>query len=542
VEGEEDEADLRRRPPVVTIMGHVDHGKTSLLDAYRTQGDLVSNVVAGEAGGITQHIGAYTVPFPEGIGPTDEGGAVTFLDTPGHAAFSEMRSRGANVTDIVILAVASDEGLKEQTVSSIRAAKSAGVPLIVALTKADKPEADAQKVKLQLLEQEVVLEEFGGDVLHASVSAKTGDGLEGLMEQIALQADMLDLKANPQRLATGTVIEARQVQGQGAVATVLVQRGTLRVGDIVVAGAQWGRVRSLSNEVGERLEDAPPSAAVELVGLSGLPEAGDQLTATPEEGAARELAATRQRLLRERRSSALFASRSSAEQEAFFGGNKDGDLPTKLLDFVVKCDVQGSAEALSQAVTDLSAADDKLQVKTRVLRSGAGAITNEDIMLASVSSATVLGFNSPASTQQRDEAAKVGVTIKEFSIVYDALDEVRAMMAALIRPPPSKQLGKLVGTLDVQQIFKIGAVGKVAGCKVLSGYIKVGCNIRILRGNIIEYEGKLQSLRSFKDLVEQVDEGNDCGISFEDYQGMEADDRVEAYAAREVSDDDDDGA
>jgi len=538
IEDEDDEASLRKRPPVVTIMGHVDHGKTSLLDAYRTSNtDIQSNVVAGEAGGITQHIGAYTVPFPEGVGPDDEGGAVTFLDTPGHAAFSEMRSRGANVTDLVILAVASDEGVKEQTISSIKAAKAAGVPIIVALTKCDKPDADAQKVKLQLLEQEVVLEEFGGETLHAPVSVKSGEGLETLMEQIALQADLLDLKANPDRLATGAVIEARQVVGQGPVATVLVQRGTLKVGDIVVAGAQWGRVRSLSNEVGSRLEDAPPSSAVELVGLSGLPEAGDQLTVTEDESAARELAETRQRLLRDRRSSALFASRASAERDAFLLGNQ-GELPTKLLDFVVKCDVQGSAEAMSQAVMELSAADDKLQVKTRVLRSGAGAITNEDIMLASVSSATIIGFNSPASAQQLNEAAKVGVTIKEFNVVYDALDEIEAMMAALIRPPPSKQLGSLVGTLDVQQIFKIGAVGKVAGCIVRTGYVKVGCNIRILRGNIIEYEGKLQSLRSFKDLVEQVEEGAECGISFDEYQGMEPEDRVEAYAAREVEDDD----
>jgi translation initiation factor IF-2 len=540
LEDEDEDKTLQRRPPVVTIMGHVDHGKTSLLDAYRARAFSASSVAAGEAGGITQNIGAYTVPFPEGVGPEDEAGrAVTFLDTPGHAAFSEMRSRGANVTDIVILVVASDEGVMEQTISSIRAAKAANVPVIVAFTKSDKPEADMPKVKLQLLEHEVVLEEFGGDVLHAPVSAKTGDGLDTLMEMIALQADVLDIKANPDRLAAGAVIEARQVTGQGPVATVLVQKGTLRVGDIVVAGAQWGRVRSLVNEFGERLEEAPPSAVVELVGLSGLPEAGDQLTATPEEGAARELAETRQRLLRDRRSSALFAMRSSADRAAFLSGRVEGELPTKVLDFVVKCDVQGSAEALSRAVAELSAADDKLQVKTRVLRSGAGAITNEDIMLASVSSATILGFNSPASALQKEEAAKVGVAIKEFQIVYDCLDEVKAMMAALIRPPPSKQLGALVGTLDVLQTFKIGAVGKVAGCKVVSGFVRVGCNIRILRGNIIEYEGKLQSLRSFKDLVERVDVGSECGISFEDYQGMEPDDRVEAYAARDAVGDDD---
>jgi len=511
----------------VTIMGHVDHGKTSLLDTMR-----MASVATGEAGGITQHIGAYSVKSPD-----DE--AITFIDTPGHAAFDEMRSRGANVTDIVILAVAADDGVQPQTIQSIRAAKAADVPIIVALTKADKPEADAAKVKLELLEQEIVLEEFGGDVLSSVVSSKTKEGLDRLFETITLQADILDLRANPNRLASGTVIEARQVQGQGPVATVLVQRGTLKQGDIVVAGAQWGRVRSLVDDASTRLEQAPPSSAVELVGLSGLPDAGDQLTVTADEGKARELAETRQRLQRERRSSALFAQRSSSEQQLFLGGLQ-GELPTKMLDFVVKADVQGSAEALSCSVQELTAADDKLQVKTRVLRSGAGAITNEDIMLASVSNAQILGFNSVASAQQRDEALKAGVEIKEYSVVYDALDDVRAMMAALIRPPPSKQLGDLVGKLDVQQIFKIGAVGKVAGCKVLEGFIKVGCNIRILRGNLILYEGKLQSLRSFKDLVDQVDAPDECGMSFDDFQDMQPEDRVEAYAARERSDDDDD--
>jgi len=529
VDEEDDEASLVRRPPVVTIMGHVDHGKTSLLVAMRE-----ANVVDAEAGGITQHIGAYSVKAPGGES------TITFIDTPGHAAFDEMRSRGANITDIVILAVAADDGVKQQTTESIRAAKAAGVPIVLAFTKVDKGDADVNKVKLQLLEQEVVAEEFGGDVLSAEVSAKTGAGLPALFEAIGLQADILDLKAAPDRLATGTVLEARQVVGQGAVATVLVQRGTLSIGDIVVAGAQWGRVRSLVDDTASRVETAGPSAAVELVGLSGLPEAGDQLTATTEESKARELAETRQRLVRERRSSQLFAARSSAEQSLFLSGLQGG-LPTHVLDFVVKADVQGSAEALCSAVSELAAADDKIQVKTRVLRSGAGAITNEDIMLASVSRATILGFNTAASKQQLDEASKQGVDIREYTVVYDALDEVRAMMAALIRPPPSKQLGELVGTLDVQQIFKIGAVGRVAGCRILDGFIRVGCNIRILRGNLIVYEGKLQSLRSEKDSVEQVDAPNECGMSFDDFQDMQPEDRVEAYAARDVAMGDDVG-
>lgn len=411
IEEEDDESLLVRRPPVVTIMGHVDHGKTSLLDALRS-----GNVAAGEAGGITQHIGAYSVPFPEGVGSGGEerSDRATFIDTPGHAAFSEMRSRGANVTDVVILVVAADDGVMEQTMQSINAAKAADVPMIVAITKSDKPDADAQKVKMQLLEKEVVLEDFGGEVLAVEVSAKEGTGLTELMEQISMQADVLELKSNPKREATGTIIEARQVVGQGSVATVLVQRGTLSQGDIVVAGAQWGRVRSLLTDTGERVEEALPSDAVELVGLSGLPEAGDALTVVPDDARARELAETRQRLLRERRSSSLFASRSTAEQQMFLGGLTEGELPTKLLDFVVKSDVQGSAEALTSALSALEAADDKLQVKTRVLRSGAGAITNEDIMLAGVSNAVVIGFNTAASAQQRDEALKVGVEIQEF--------------------------------------------------------------------------------------------------------------------------------
>ena len=492
-----------------------------------------SAVAAGEAGGITQHIGAYQVSTAD-----DE--LITFIDTPGHAAFDEMRARGANVTDIVILAIAADDGVQPQTVQSIRAARSANVPIIVAVTKVDKPDADAAKVKQELLQEEIILEEFGGDVLSSLVSSKTREGLDGLLEQITMQADILELRANPNRPASGSVIEARQVQGQGAVATVLVQRGTLKQGDIVVAGAQWGRVRKLVNAEGETIDEAPPSSAVELVGLSGLPEAGDSLTVAADDNLARELAETRQRLQREKRSSALFATRSSQEQQLFLGG-LGGELPTKLLDFVVKADVQGSAEALSSAIQQLEAADDKLQVKTRVLRSGAGAVTNEDIMLASVSNARILSFNSNVQQQQRDEAAKAGVAVDEYNVVYDALDDVRALMAALIRPPPSKQLGDLVGTLDVLQIFKIGAVGKVAGCKVLDGYIKVGCNIRILRGNLIVYEGKLQSLRSFKDLVDKVDAPNECGMSFDDFQDMQPDDRVEAYAARDGADDDGDG-
>ncbi|EOD05196.1 translation initiation factor IF-2 [Emiliania huxleyi CCMP1516] len=501
VEEEDPPESLVRRPPVVTVMGHVDHGKTSLLDALRT-----TDVAAGEAGGITQAIGASRVSV-------EGGGTLTFIDTPGHAAFAEMRARGANVTDIVILVVAGDDGVKEQTVSSIKAAKAAGVPIVVAVNKMDKPAADASQVKTQLLEHEVVLEEFGGDVLSAEVSAVARTGLDKLLEQVQLQAELLDLKANPDRAAAGVVVEARQQLGQGAVATALVQKGTLRVGDIVVAGAQWGRVRRLQDERNEE---------------------------------ARQIAEVRQQLQRDARASKLFASRSTADRDAFLSG-PSSELPTKTLDFVVKSDVQGSAEALCSSLESIEVSDDLLRVRTRVLRSGAGAITAEDVMLASVSNAVVLGFNSAAE--------QCNVEIKEYSIVYDLLDDVRALMCTHIRPPPNKALGSLTGTADVLQTFKIGAVGKVAGCKgvlpdhtddvprakrrtyckddkvaaVLDGTVRAGSNIRILRGNAVVYEGKLLALRYIKDEVEQIDAGSECGMAFEGFQTMQADDRVEAY-------------
>jgi len=516
----EDEENLVSRPPVVTVMGHVDHGKTSLLDALRS-----TDTVAGEAGGITQHIGASAVTAPNGQ-------TITFIDTPGHAAFSEMRSRGANVTDIVVLVVAADDGVKEQTISSINAAKAANVPVVVAINKIDKPNNDPSRVKTQLLEHEIVLEEFGGDVLSALVSAKERTNLDGLLEQLQLQADLLDLKSNPDRLAAGTVVEARQVVGLGAVATALVQKGTLRVGDVIVAGAQWGRVRRLSDARGD-MEAAGPSTAVEIVGLNGMPAAGDAFTATPDESKARQIAEVRQQLQRERRTASLFSARSTQDRESFLSGRKDGELPVHLIDLVIKSDVQGSAEALCSSLEELEVSDDKLRVKTRVLRSGAGAITSEDVMLASVSNALVLGFNSQAARPTMDEAERSNVKIQEYSIVYDLLDDIKAHMATFIRPPPAKHLGALVGSADVLQTFKIGAIGKVAGCKVFDGYVPTGCNVRILRGNSIEYEGKLASLRSVKDEVEQIDAVTECGMAFEDYQVMEPGDRVEAYVMSE---------
>jgi len=526
---EDSEDSLVARSPVVTIMGHVDHGKTSLLDALRSAN---VNVTDGEAGGITQHIGAYKVARPDGQG------TVTFIDTPGHAAFNEMRSRGANITDIVVLAVAADDGIMPQTVQSIKAAQAADVPIVVAFTKSDKPQADAEKVRMQLLEQSVVLEQFGGDVLSAEVSAKTGSGLENLFEQLQLQAETMDLKANPDRLVQGAVLEARQERGAGAVADVLVQRGTMKIGDIVVAGANWGRVRAISNEHGDALETAGPSDAVELIGLDGVPDAGDPVTGVDDEAGARELADQRQKLKQQEAAKASFKLRSANEQSLFFEGS---ELPLKVLDFVIKADVQGSAEALASTLEELTDKDDKLQVKTRILRATAGEVTSEDIKLCAVSMGSqIISFNKAVPGGIITEAADVGIPVKEFKIIYDVVDEVNAQIASLLRPPPSKQLGVICGKLDVKQVFKVAALGKVAGCEVLEGFIRVGNNIRILRGNLITYEGKLKTLRSFKDEVERVDEGNDCGMSFDDYQGMEAGDRVEAYMTPDQANEPDD--
>ena len=456
-------------------------------------------MAGGEAGGITQHIGAYQIDWKK---EGDDGGdaqKLTFIDTPGHSAFDEMRSRGANITDVVILVVAADDGVKEQTVESIRAAKQAG------LLAGRRDQQDRQGGRRSVGRQAGAprarggaLEDFGGETQSVEVSAKEGTGLDELIEQVLLQSELLDLKANPERLASGVVLEARQVTGQGAVATALVQKGTLRPGDVVVAGAQWGRVKLLLDEAGEKVDAAAPSRAVELVGLGGLPAAGDFLVAVENEAAAREIAAVRQQLERER--ARVVALRRALDGRPRVvprrgGGRRD---PLRVLDFVVKSDVQGSAEALASAIEALEAADDKLQVKTRVLRSGAGAVTSEDVMLASVSNAIVIGFDAQASRQTADEEphrrrGRSTDKLKEYSVVYDALDEIKAMMDKLIRPPPSFE--RRLVRLDrrhrrrAASTFKIADVGKVAGCRLLDGYIRVGCNIRILRGNLIVYEG-----------------------------------------------------
>lgn len=509
---DEDDDSLVPRPPVVTIMGHVDHGKTTLLDAMRKTKLAVAD---GEAGGITQHIGAYSVEAPDGS-------KITFVDTPGHAAFNTMRVRGADITDIVVLVVAADDAVRPQTLESIRAAKGAGKPIVVAITKTDKANADPDKIKRELLEQTIVLEEFGGDIQSSLVSAVTGDGLEDLFEQISLQAEVLQLSAKNDCPATGVVIEARRTAQEGARVTVLVQRGTLEVGDIVVAGSEYGTVRRMESDEGHILETATPSMAVDLLGFGGVPVAGDSLEVVESKADAVKLCDTRKKEQR-------FASLTQYSD--------DDGLPVTTLDFIVKADVQGSAEAVAQAVGELEAKDDKVHIKSRVLRFSAGPVQKGDIDQAAVSQphAVVISFGVPVSADTERYAHDRNVEIKDFRIIYDALDDVQKMLNSLVRPPPSKTLGVLVGKLTVQQIFKISG-GKVAGCRVLSGFVRIGSNIRILRGNDIVYEGKLRTLRSVKDEVDQVDAPNECGLSFGDYVGMEPDDLVEVYASDESLD------
>jgi len=517
---DEDDDSLVARPPVVTIMGHVDHGKTTLLDALRD-----STVADSEEGGITQHIGAYSIT-------TAEGDRITFVDTPGHAAFNAMRERGADITDIVVLVIAADDGVRPQTVESIRAAKAADVPIIVAITKADKPGVNVDKVKRGLLElqldegQSVLLEEYGGDVLSSVVSAKTGEGLDDLLDQIVLQAEVLDLKANNDCAASGTVIEAKKTLLEGTLATVLVQRGTLRVGDVVVAGSEFGSIRALRDDEGTNLEEATPAMAVEVVGLSGLPAAGDSFTVMADKKEARKLAESRRKEF------------LIAEEAQFF--QSSNALETKTLEFMVKADVQGSAEAVGKALQGLEAVDDKLRVNARVLKFSAGPIENEDIMLAAASSppATLISFGAPFAKGVREFAERNLVEIQEFKIIYDVIEAVQKQLDSYVRPPPSKELGSLIGKLFVKQTFKSAEVGKVAGCQVVEGYVRVGSNIRIVRGLEVVYEGKLRSLRSVKAEVDQVDSPNECGISFKDYLGMEVDDLVEVYGATDEDEED----
>jgi translation initiation factor IF-2 len=511
IETDKDEdADLQPRAPVVTIMGHVDHGKTSLLDALRK-----TNVVAGEAGGITQHIGAYQIT-------TDGGHKITFLDTPGHAAFTSMRARGAQVTDIVILVVAADDSVMPQTVEAIRHAKAANVPMIVAINKIDTPGADPQKVRTQLLQHEVLVEAMSGDVLDVEVSAKTGEGLDKLVEAIVLQTEILELKANPNRPAEGAVIEAKLDVGRGPVATVLVQRGTLKLGDIFVVGEQWGRVRALVDDQGERIARAGPSIPVAVLGLQGTPEAGDTLNVVEDENKAREIANYRQRKSRE--AQAAKGSRTTLDQllaRAKAGGDVS-ELP-----IVIKADVQGSAEAIVQALDKIG----NEEVRVRILHSGVGAITESDVTLADASGAPIIGFNVRANTPARESANQKGVEIRYYSIIYDLVDDVKQAASGLLRPEVKETF---IGYARIKEVFKVSHVGKVAGCEVTEGIARRSAGVRLLRDDVVIHEGKLKTLKRFKDEVKEVKAGQECGMAFENYDDIREKDVIEIFEREEI--------
>jgi translation initiation factor IF-2 len=503
---------LEQRPPVVTIMGHVDHGKTSLLDAIRK-----TNVVSGEAGGITQHIGAYQVTSPLG-------GKITFIDTPGHAAFTAMRARGAKVTDIVVLVVAADDGVMPQTVEAISHAKAARVPLIVAINKIDKPEANPQRVRTELLQHEIVVESMGGETLEFEVSAKTGDGLDSLLEGLQLQAEILELRASQERSAEGTVIEAKLDRGRGPVATVLVQRGTLHTGDIVVAGAEWGRVRALVSDLGAAIREAGPSVPVEVLGFNGTPEAGDRVAVVESEARAREITEYRARQKRERQAARTgTAGRTLAEMMRDL---KEG-TGRKEFPLVVRADVQGSAEAIMGALEKAG----NEEVSARVVQAGVGAISESDITLAQASGAIVLGFNVRAHKEAREAAERAGVEIRYYNIIYNLVDDVKQAMSGLLAPTLREER---LGEAQILEIFNVSKVGKIAGCRVLDGVVQRGANVRLIRDNVVIHEGKLAQLKRFKDDAREVTSGQDCGMSFENYQDMRVGDIIECYRVEEV--------
>ncbi|MGG7565836.1 translation initiation factor IF-2 [Rhodovulum sp. DZ06] len=502
--------DLKPRAPVVTIMGHVDHGKTSVLDALRK-----ANVVAGEAGGITQHIGAYQVK-------TEGGALVTFLDTPGHAAFTSMRARGAQVTDVVVLVVAADDSVMPQTIEAIHHAKAANVPMIVAINKCDKPAADPNKVRTELLQHEVIVEEMSGDVLDVEVSAKTGQGLDLLLENIAMQAELLELKANPDRAAEGAVIEAKLDVGRGPVATVLVQRGTLKRGDIFVVGEQWGRVRALVNDQGERVEEAGPSVPVEVLGLQGTPEAGDVLNVVESEGRAREIAEYRQRKAKEKQAAA--GSRTTLDQLL---AQAKADENVSELPIVVKADVQGSNEAIVQAMEKIG----NDEVRVRVLHSGVGAITESDVTLAEASKAPIIGFNVRANAPARESANQKGVEIRYYSVIYDLVDDVKSAAAGLLSPEVRETF---IGYAKIKEVFKVTGVGKVAGCEVSDGVARRAAGVRLLRDDVVIHEGKLKTLKRFKDEVSEVRMGQECGMAFENYDDIRPGDVIEIFTTEEI--------
>jgi translation initiation factor IF-2 len=509
--GEEDrESDLLSRAPIVTVMGHVDHGKTSLLDALRK-----TNVVSGEAGGITQHIGAYQVSVGDQ--------RITFLDTPGHAAFTQMRARGASATDIVILVVAADDGVMPQTIEAINHAKAAEVPIIVAINKMDREGANPDRVRNELLQHEVVTETFSGDVQEVEVSALKGTNLDKLKEAIILQSEILELKANPDRAGEGVVVEAKLDKGRGPVATVLVQRGTLRVGDIFVAGAEWGRVRALINDQGEQVQEAGPSVPVEVLGLNGTPDAGDEFAVVDNESRAREVTAYRQDQIRKKRQAAAAAPKTL---ESIFTQMKENE-GLQTFDVVIKDDVQGSVVAIRAALKKEGNED----IQCRVIHGAVGGITESDITLAQASGALVMGFNVRPNKQAREAAEAEGITIKYYSVIYDLIDEVKAAMAGQLGPEYKENV---IGQAEIREAFQAGKAGKAAGCFVVDGSIRNDLKARILRDDVIIYEGQIDNLRRFKDDVKEVRAGQECGLTFENYHDFKAGDVLEVYELEEI--------
>ncbi|WP_068084760.1 translation initiation factor IF-2 [Polycladidibacter stylochi] len=508
---EDDESNLQSRPPVVTIMGHVDHGKTSLLDALRK-----ANVASGEAGGITQHIGAYQVE--------QNGQKVTFIDTPGHAAFTQMRARGAKATDIVILVVAADDGVMPQTREAIQHAKAADVPIIIAINKMDKPGADPSRVRNDLLREEIVVESMGGDVIDVEVSAKQGTNLDKLIEMVLLQSEVLELRANPDRVAEGTVIEAKLDKGRGPVATILVQKGTLRVGDIVVAGSEWGRVRALLDENGKQVKEAGPSKPVEVLGFQATPAAGDRVAVVESEARAREISEYRHRQLRDKMAARVASSRSSLE--AMMKGLKEDGRKDFAL--IVKADVQGSAEAIASSLEELG----NDEVGARVIASGVGGITESDITLAVASKAPIMAFNVRANKQAQEAARREGVEIRYYSVIYDLLDDVKSTMSGMLAP---ERRETFLGYADIKEIFNITKVGRVAGCLVTEGVVQRGAQVRLLRDNVVIHEGELGTLKRFKDEVKEVESGVECGMNFTNYKDMRVGDVIECFQVEEIA-------
>jgi translation initiation factor IF-2 len=515
LEGEaDDEGELQPRPPIVTIMGHVDHGKTSLLDALRK-----TDVVSGEAGGITQHIGAYQVQLKSGE-------RITFLDTPGHAAFTAMRARGANATDIAVLVVAADDSIMPQTVESINHAKAAGVPIIVAVTKTDLHDANPEKVLTDLLQHDIQVEAMGGATQAVKVSSKTGAGLDDLTDAITLQAEILELKANPNRAADGVVIESKLDKGRGPVATVLIKRGTLKRGDIVVAGAQWGKVRALVDERGQQLGEAGPSLPVEVLGLDGAPDPGEALVVVDSESRAREITEYRARTKRQIAGNAGVAARVSLDQ--LLSRLKDGAIETRELPIVLKADVQGSVEAISMSLDKISTEE----VRGRVVHGAVGGISESDVLLAKSSSAPIFAFNVRANKQARDLAEREGVEIRYYSVIYDLIDDVKATLSGMLAPEKRETF---LGYADILEVFNITKTGKVAGCRISEGKVLRGCGVRLLRDNVVIHEGRLKTLKRFKDEVTEVNAGMECGMAFERYEDIRVGDKIECFQVEEIA-------